>query len=161
MENIDLREVKKLKGRRFLFGFLSFIFGAATVISFLGMVNADPELFTPILIVSAPIWIIVYSISNSAKNKLRSLCFSCGSSLKGAAYEFDEIDRHEDNTGDIKASVEFSAECPNCAHEKRFTKKYTVYSAPRFDGTGRQTSQARVINIQRSCERDAKKYFGH
>jgi hypothetical protein len=161
MEKEDMTKVKKLKGRRFLFGFLSFIFGAATFLSFLGMANSDPEIFTPILIISAPLWGIMYLISNSAKNKLRGLCFSCGSSISGASYQFDEVDRYEDSTGDVKASVAFSADCPNCGTEKRFTKKYTVYHAPRFDGSGRQTSRARVVNIQRTCEHDAKKYFGH
>jgi DNA-directed RNA polymerase subunit N (RpoN/RPB10) len=162
MDKENVGQVKKLKGKRLLFGVLTYLSGGVSILSLLGMANSDPAFFIQVLFISVPTFLISFLISNSAKNKLKSLCFSCGSSLKGAVHSYDEIDRQVNSEGDVNVKVEFTANCPSCGTEKRIVEKYQVYTAPRYDKqTNRQRSSAKTQNLDRLCAQDAKKFFGN
>lgn len=152
-----MEKVKKLK-RRKLIGILISVLFSPGLLFWLYMENGMAFVLA---VICTSIFILGISIYSNSKNKLLSLCTSCGTSLEGAAYDIEEIGREENKYGDVIAIVEFVADCPECGTKKIFTKKYTVYHAARYAGNGRRTSNARLINVQRQIEKDAKKYFGH
>ncbi len=152
--------VGRLRLLKFIFGALYLVSATIGFIMFLGAANADGGLIVFAAIFGV-LFLIFFGIYKNIDKKLKSLCYSCGNSIKGAAYEFQEVGRDENNQGDVTATVEFSAECPHCQKEKTFRKKYKVYYAGRYNSNTGQSSNPKSYNIQYSVEKDAKKFFGN
>jgi hypothetical protein len=88
--------------------------------------------------------LISFFINN---DKLKKFCLSFGASMKGAAYDIQETSRTSNSHGDVTAHVSFSADCPSCGVEKKFSKSYQVYFAGRYNSsTGQITSQPHHTN---------------
>lgn len=159
-----MEKVKKIKRMR-LFGILSIIVGLFLMIGsvmMLGSGGVGEDTAAVFFIVAIVIFVVGIVLVSTANKKGKTICMQCGASLFGCAYGYDELSTTQDNRGDEKTTVEFSATCPECGAEKTFTKNYTSYIAAKFDSqSGRQTVQARRINIEPKVKKDAKKYFGH
>lgn len=89
--------------------------------------------------------VVFFKIINSRSQKY---CLSCGKSLNGCEYSYQEINRQfTSSNGDcIDVNVHIRAVCPHCGAVKVFTKKFTV--APGY-------------NIQHKVDEFCQRKFGH
>lgn len=152
-----MEKVKKLKRLRLI---LFFVLIISIIMALMIFNGAEDSLY---YVMGAIGWVVTIAsmiIRSKAKKELMKLCLQCGASLDGCAYETEELGREEYH-GNVYSTVEFSAECPECASVKSFRKKYTVYKSEKYDSSGRKVGNAQSFNITSKVRKDAKKFFGH
>ena len=163
-----VKKIKKDRVNAILTMFFSVLFGigfAGGVTSIRDTQVSDDPLIGAysigflIAVIAFFVGLISFFINN---DKLKKFCLSCGASMNGAAYDIQETSRTSNSHGDVTAHVSFSADCPSCGVEKKFSKSYQVYFAGRYNSsTGQMTSQPHHTNIDNTLKNEAKKYFGH
>jgi hypothetical protein len=151
-----MKEVKKLKTGRFFAGVMFLISLLMSLTILAGQIEIG--------VLGILLFIISGFYLESARKKLKSLCYKCGSSMKGCSYEYVELNRTEGQNGNISSKVEFRATCPQCNVVKTIKESFLVYDSgysKQADGSWKQTKSPKVYNLQDNVEKLAKKYFGH
>lgn len=75
----------------------------------------------------AVVAIVSFILSKVSLDKSRTFCESCGSSMNGCEYEYQERStRYNEYTHKTVVNVYIRAVCPKCGHVKEFTRGFAI-----------------------------------